>query len=111
MVPVFRTALRSSILWQTGAYDPARVTLVMLSSLELSGQPLKLEQISQVAAGSLATGPFQHRSLQHRVFASGSEKLLRDEKVAYGVNTGFGKLADVHIPAGELDQLQVNLVP
>jgi histidine ammonia-lyase len=30
--------------------------------------------------------------------------------VVYGVSTGFGKLADVEIPAGELRQLQLNLV-
>lgn len=29
---------------------------------------------------------------------------------AYGINTGFGKLAKVHIPGDQLDQLQVNLV-
>jgi histidine ammonia-lyase len=30
--------------------------------------------------------------------------------VVYGVSTGFGKLSEVHIPAGELRQLQLNLV-
>ena len=30
--------------------------------------------------------------------------------VVYGVSTGFGKLADVQIPTGELRQLQLNLV-
>lgn len=29
---------------------------------------------------------------------------------AYGINTGFGKLAKVHIPDGQLAQLQTNLV-
>jgi histidine ammonia-lyase len=29
---------------------------------------------------------------------------------AYGINTGFGKLARVHIPDDQLAQLQVNLV-
>ncbi|MBM3909034.1 MAG: aromatic amino acid lyase, partial [Gemmatimonadetes bacterium] len=35
--------------------------------------------------------------------------VARDE-VVYGVTTGFGKLSDVHIPADQLAQLQVNLV-
>src|SRR6185369_2192704 len=30
--------------------------------------------------------------------------------VVYGVSTGFGKLSDVHVPADELRQLQLNLV-
>jgi histidine ammonia-lyase len=29
---------------------------------------------------------------------------------AYGINTGFGKLAKVHVPADQLEQLQTNLV-
>ncbi|MBM3907886.1 MAG: histidine ammonia-lyase, partial [Gemmatimonadetes bacterium] len=32
------------------------------------------------------------------------------DEVVYGVTTGFGKLSDVHIPADQLAQLQVNLV-
>src|SRR3546814_20145410 len=31
-------------------------------------------------------------------------------KPAYGINTGFGKLAKVQIPADQLEQLQANLV-
>ena len=31
-------------------------------------------------------------------------------KPAYGINTGFGKLAKVHIPVDRLEQLQTNLV-
>jgi histidine ammonia-lyase len=38
------------------------------------------------------------------------EKLLQQGKVIYGLNTGFGKLADIHIAADELEHLQVNLV-
>jgi histidine ammonia-lyase len=105
IVPIFRAALRSPILWQTDSHNS-----FMIASLELSGQPLKLEQIAQVAAGSLE--PVLSGGARDRIESSRQvvEKLLRDEKVAYGINTGFGKLADVHIPACELDQLQVNLV-
>jgi histidine ammonia-lyase len=82
----------------------------MTATLELAGQQLTLEQIAQVGAGVLE--PILSDDARCRIEASRHvvEKLLRENKVAYGVNTGFGKLADVHIPATELDQLQVNLV-
>jgi histidine ammonia-lyase len=38
------------------------------------------------------------------------EKTLRTGKTAYGVNTGFGHLADVHIAPRDLADLQLNLV-
>jgi len=38
------------------------------------------------------------------------EEILRDGKTVYGINTGFGRLSEVTIPADELAQLQLNLV-
>lgn len=38
------------------------------------------------------------------------QRLIASERRIYGVNTGFGKLADTVIPAGDLAQLQRNLV-
>lgn len=38
------------------------------------------------------------------------EAVLREGRVVYGVNTGFGKLSDVHISATDLESLQLNLV-
>lgn len=37
-------------------------------------------------------------------------KIVAKGEPAYGINTGFGKLAKVHIPDDQLAQLQVNLV-
>ena len=38
------------------------------------------------------------------------ERILKSGKPAYGINTGFGKLASVRISAEQVRQLQVNLV-
>lgn len=38
------------------------------------------------------------------------EEILSSEKTVYGVNTGFGKLSEVRIAAGQLNELQLNLV-
>jgi histidine ammonia-lyase len=82
----------------------------MTDYLEVAGQALTLEQIQKVAAGSLQ--PFLSSAAKARTESARAvvEKLLREQKTVYGVNTGFGKLADVHIPADEIGQLQVNLV-
>ena len=49
----------------------------------------------------------------HRLIANGHQSLqeiLTTGKTIYGINTGFGLLANRLIPADELDQLQQNLV-
>ena len=35
---------------------------------------------------------------------------IQSGKTIYGINTGFGKLAQVNIPADDLEQLQINLL-
>jgi histidine ammonia-lyase len=78
--------------------------------LVLNGQPLSLEQISQVAGGSMAAAIAP--AARQRVAAAQSvvERIVASNETAYGINTGFGKLSDVRIGAGDLQQLQRNLV-
>src|SRR6266481_3463066 len=78
--------------------------------MKLNGSPLSLEEIAAVAHG--------HESVQ--IAASVRPRILASRKVVddivtreagvYGVNTGFGKLADVRIPRDEIGTLQLNLV-
>jgi histidine ammonia-lyase len=81
-----------------------------MRGVELTGQPLSLAEIAQVALGAAPI----HIAASAHPGISASRKVI-DEIVAragvvYGVSTGFGKLADVHVPAAELQQLQLNLV-
>src|SRR4051812_44401627 len=56
-----------------------------------------------IHVGSSAHSPIQaSRKVIEEIVAKGG--------VVYGVSTGFGKLSDVHVPADELRQLQLNLV-
>lgn len=90
-------------------YDDSYMT-ASPSLLELDGQPLSLDQISQVAAQfrqvSIAPGA------RLRIGASRAvvQRIVASDETAYGINTGFGKLSDVRIGAGDLQQLQRNLV-
>lgn len=78
--------------------------------LELNGQKLSLAQISAVAGGvdrvALANDARTRIEQSRRVV----ERIVAEERTVYGVNTGFGKLSDVHIEQSQLRELQLNLV-
>src|SRR6266480_1350184 len=78
--------------------------------LELSGQRLSLKQIADVASGrehvALSADARARVEQSRRVV----EKIVAEGRTVYGVNTGFGKLSDVHIEPSQLRQLQLNLV-
>src|ERR1700722_16623722 len=78
--------------------------------LELNGQPLSLEQISQVAGGSVDADISP--AAQQRIGASQAVvvRIVASNETAYAVITGFGKLSGVRIGPGDLQQLQRNLV-
>ena len=82
----------------------------VVDALVLEGQPLTLAEIEAVAAGGrhAAVAP----AALERVATGRAciERILASGRTVYGVNTGFGKLADVHIPPESLAQLQMNLV-
>src|SRR5437868_6085721 len=78
--------------------------------LELDGQRLSLAQVAAVARGeerlALATAARARVEQSRRVV----EKIVAEGRTVYGVNTGFGKLSDVHIEPTQLRELQLNLV-
>jgi len=78
--------------------------------MDLNGQKLSLDLIARVAAGdepvTLASAARERVEQSRRVV----EKILAEGRIVYGVNTGFGRLSDVHVPPTDLRQLQLNLV-
>jgi histidine ammonia-lyase len=78
--------------------------------LQLSGQRLSLEQIDAVALGRLPVGIAAEAIANVQASRSIIETVLREQRVVYGVNTGFGKLSDIHISPSELGALQLNLI-
>src|SRR5437899_11635159 len=78
--------------------------------MELNGQPLSLNDIAAVA---LHDEPVHiANAARPRIQASRQviEEISTRDIPIYGVNTGFGRLADVRVAPDELRQLQVNLV-
>jgi histidine ammonia-lyase len=78
--------------------------------MELTGQRLSLVEIALVAIDGAAVTIA--RSAHPRIEASRRviEEIITGNAVVYGVNTGFGKLSEVHIERSDLRQLQLNLV-
>src|SRR6266508_2247343 len=77
--------------------------------IELDGDSLTLAQTEAAAFGeevSLSPDALD-RVERARSFI---EEIVARNEVVYGVNTGFGALSEATIPAGELRELQLNLV-
>jgi histidine ammonia-lyase len=79
-------------------------------SVALSGNDLTFQQLYDVALRGenvgLAAAAIERMNASRAVV----ERLVASGNTAYGINTGFGKLASVRISAEQLRQLQVNLV-
>src|ERR1700686_3097640 len=80
------------------------------SPIILTGNDLTFEQLNAVALRgekvSLAPDAVERMNASRAVV----ERLLASGATAYGINTGFGKLASVRISSEQVRQLQVNLV-
>src|ERR1700737_2132716 len=79
-------------------------------TLEITGNDLTFQNLHDVVFQNLKVTLAP--SARERMQASRAviEALLSSGKTAYGINTGFGKLASVRISPDQLRQLQLNLV-
>ena len=85
-------------------------TIANMDKLILDGQALKLTEIEAVALAGrrVEVAP---QALRRVADSRGLiQSILAAGDTVYGVNTGFGKLADVRIPGDKLAELQINLV-
>ncbi|HEV7553106.1 MAG TPA: histidine ammonia-lyase [Candidatus Angelobacter sp.] len=81
-----------------------------MSVLQLNGNDLSLHDLRQIV--------YEQRPVEladdarKKVVGAREvvEKLLRENRVAYAINTGVGKLSDVHIEPAQNRQLQLNLI-
>ncbi|HEY3706750.1 MAG TPA: histidine ammonia-lyase [Terracidiphilus sp.] len=78
--------------------------------LTLDGQPLSLAEIEAVSVSRVRVEIAA--AARERMAASRAliEEIVAAGQTVYGVNTGFGKLADVRVSNENLAQLQLNLV-
>ncbi len=78
--------------------------------IELTGSTLTLEQVKVIvfdkehaaaSAGSMERVKESHEAVR---------KIVEEERVIYGINTGFGKFSDVLINQKDVKALQLNLI-
>jgi len=74
---------------------PGQLTMNDLRAIWRDGVPLALDKSAYAAINTSA-------AMIHKIVELGGP--------AYGINTGFGKLAKTHIPNDQLEQLQRNLI-
>ena len=79
-------------------------------SIVLTGNDLTFSQLYAVALRDEAVSLSPDAVTRMKASRAVVDKLLAEDQTAYGINTGFGKLASVRISAEQVRQLQVNLV-
>jgi len=71
---------------------------------------LSLEQIQTIHAGAITLELAEHCRAGVAASAAVVQRAAAGDAPVYGVNTGFGKLANQRISATQLDTLQLNLI-
>ena len=79
-------------------------------TIVLTGNDLTFSQLYAVALEQEAVSLSPEAVTRMKASRAVVDKLLAEGQTAYGINTGFGKLASVRISAEQVRQLQVNLV-
>jgi histidine ammonia-lyase len=81
-----------------------------LSRIELTGNDLTFEQLYDVAFHDVKVSLSPDAVDRMKASRAVVDRVVASGQTAYGINTGFGKLASVRISTAQVRQLQVNLV-
>jgi histidine ammonia-lyase len=79
-------------------------------TMALTGNDLTFEQLYGVALRAEAVGLAPAALERMKASRAVVDRVVATGTAAYGINTGFGKLASVRISTEQVRQLQVNLV-
>jgi histidine ammonia-lyase len=78
--------------------------------IELDGTSLTLDELVAIADAGEQVGLTAAARDRVRAARVVVDEFAHHDDPTYGINTGFGKFADVKIPADQLDTLQINLL-
>ena len=76
----------------------------------LSGERLTLEDVAAAARGGVRLELSERARQRVRSARALVDRIAEGDEPTYGINTGFGTLAEVSIPKGDLRKLQRNLI-
>lgn len=88
----------------------AHPTLIMTASLVIQPGQLTLADLRQVWQRSLTVSLSSEAVAAIDQSSQAIASIVTRDEAAYGINTGFGKLAKTRIPNGQLELLQRNLI-
>jgi histidine ammonia-lyase len=78
--------------------------------IEIDGETLTVEDVVSVARQNVKVALSESTKRKVTESRKALQKMIAEGKVIYGVNTGFGALANTKISPEEIRQLQVNLI-
>ncbi len=81
--------------------------------LVLDGKSLTIDDVYSVAHSTAETCEVSlHKEAEAALKKSNQyvDKIVKEEKITYGINTGFGALSSKYIPPEKLQELQYNLI-
>lgn len=78
--------------------------------IRLDGETLRLEDVGRVACGETQVELAPEALARVRAARALVDRVAQADAPVYGVNTGFGTLAEVHVAHGDLKALQRNLI-
>src|SRR5260370_876791 len=81
-----------------------------MNPVQLNGNDLSLDDLRQVACVRRPVALAGAAREKVKAARAVVDAVVRENKVAYGINTGVGKLSDVRIEPAQIGQLQVNLI-
>ncbi|MET3289978.1 UNVERIFIED_CONTAM: histidine ammonia-lyase [Brevibacillus sp. OAP136] len=83
----------------------------MMQSVFLNGEQLTIEQVTEVARNVGVTIDLTEEARERVKVSRGMvEKMVDEQRVVYGITTGFGKFSDVVISKEDVSDLQENLI-
>jgi histidine ammonia-lyase len=78
--------------------------------MELNGHVLTLKMVNEVLASGVKVSASKDSLAVAQKSRDAVDKIVADNKVVYGINTGFGKFSDVPIDQHNVRELQINLI-
>lgn len=78
--------------------------------IHLTGNALTLEQMKDILYGKVKVAIDEQAKARVVKSRAAVDQIVKDGRIVYGINTGFGKFCDVVIDEGEVNTLQLNLI-
>jgi len=81
-----------------------------MMTVSIDGESLTIDELIQVARHDMKIELAESAKTQIKKSRDVIETAIKEGRIVYGVNTGFGELANVSISRADLAKLQVNLI-